>query len=294
MVYLIISSLVWAFSYGLIKGNLTHLSSDFVAWGRLIIPFFLFLPFLKLKNLPIKKIILFLSIGALQYGIMYLCVIRSYQYLSAYQVVFFTAFTPLYVVLIDDAFTKSFKPFYILTSFLAFLSVAFLYYQDVSWSELGKGFILVQLSDVCFAFGQVAYKRIRIEQEQIKDQNIYALLFLGGSLVTTLSTTVFGGWSSFYLISLKQILLLFYLGFIASGLCFFFWNKAAIKTPSATLAIFNNLKIPLGVFVSIVCFGEDASKVSLIISLFLMGLALFLSEVYRKKKISVFVEKRRF
>ena len=279
-----ISSLVWAFSYGLIKGNLTQLSPDFVAFSRLIIPFLLFFPLLKVKNLSFKKIFLFLSIGAVQYGVMYLCVIRSYQYLSAYQVVFFTAFTPIYVVLIDDVFTRSFKPFYLLTSLLAFLGVGLLYYQGVSLSQVWEGFILVQFSDLCFAFGQVAYKRLRMQEGKMKDENIYALLFLGGALITGVSTTAFGGWSSISFLSFKQMWLLIYLGLIASGLCFFFWNKAAVKTPSGTLAIFNNVKIPLGVLVSIVFFGEEASRVPLLISLFLIGLALFLSESYARKK----------
>ncbi|MFC1851208.1 EamA family transporter [candidate division CSSED10-310 bacterium] len=50
MVYLIIVSLVWAFSFGLIKGNLTDLDSNFVAFARLLISFIIFLPWLRLKR----------------------------------------------------------------------------------------------------------------------------------------------------------------------------------------------------------------------------------------------------
>ncbi len=287
MIYLILASLVWAFSYGLIKGNLTGLSPDFIAFARMAVPLILFIPFFKCKSLSLKKTLAFLAIGAIQYGFMYLFVIRSYQYLPAYQVVLFTACTPIYVTLINDAFSKSFNPFYLVTATMALLGGAFLYYKNLKWDHMTQGFILVQLSDLCFAFGQVAYKRLMKGENELKDRNLYALLFLGGALVTSLSTTMFNGWGSLSALSLKQSVLLLYLGAIASGLCFFFWNKAAKTTNAGTLAVFNNLKIPLGIFVSLVVFGEESNIPRLLLSGSVMALALFLSERHSKKKTSL-------
>lgn len=86
MLYLLIVSLIWAFSFGLIKGNLTGLDSNFVSFARLLISFIVFLPFLRLKlvnkNLSLKLILT----GALQYGLMYISYIYSYQYLKAFEV----------------------------------------------------------------------------------------------------------------------------------------------------------------------------------------------------------------
>ena len=287
MFYLLFCSLIWAFSYGLIKGNLTSLSPDFVAWARMFMPFVLFLPFLKVSSFSGKKIAYFLLIGAVQYGIMYLLVIRSYAYLDAYQIIVFTACTPIYVTLIGDLFSKSFKPFYLFTALMALLGVLFLYQCSFKGSEFFKGVVLVQLADICFAFGQVAYKQERKKDSKIKDLNLYALLFLGGSLVTCLSTTVFQGWGSFSLISLKQGVLLIYLGAIASGLCFFWWNKFAVLIHSGTLAVFNNVKIPLGVFVSWIVFGEEVSVFYVALSGILVGLALFLAERHSKKEMRI-------
>lgn len=284
MIYLILTSLVWAFSYGLIKGNLTGLSPDFIAWARMAVPLILFIPFFRYKSLSLKKTLAFLTIGAIQYGFMYLFVIRSYQYLPAYQIVLFTACTPIYVTLINDAFSKSFNPFCLIMATMALLSGAFLYYQNLKWDHITQGFILVQLSDLCFAFGQVAYKRLMKEDTELKDRNLYALLFLGGFLVTTASTTLFNGWSALSALSLKQGILLLYLGAIASGLCFFLWNKAAKTTNAGTLAVFNNLKIPLGIFVSLAFFGEKSNIPRLLLSGFVMALALILSERHSKKK----------
>ena len=56
MIYLLAVSLIWAFSFGLIKGNLVGLDSNFVSFVRLFISFLVFVPFLKIKNLELKFI----------------------------------------------------------------------------------------------------------------------------------------------------------------------------------------------------------------------------------------------
>ncbi len=45
MLYLWIVSLLWAFSFGLIKGQLTGLDASFVAFARLLLAALAFLPF---------------------------------------------------------------------------------------------------------------------------------------------------------------------------------------------------------------------------------------------------------
>ncbi len=292
MIYLTLCSLIWGFSYGLIKGNLTGISPDLVAWGRMVIPFICFIPFLKIKSLPLKDVLVFCFIGAIQYGIMYLCVIRSYQYLAAYQVVLFAACTPIYVTLINDAFSKKFTPFYLIMAGLSFIGASFLYYQNFSWNGIFKGFLLVQISDLCFAFGQVAYKKFKLDRPQYKDESIYALLFFGGSGITAISTTLFGGWGHLEILSLKQTVLLVYLGAISSGLCFFWWNRESLHISSGTLAVFNNLKIPVGVGLSILFFGEDANSLLVSLSLLFVGGALVLSELYTRQNKEVLKKKK--
>jgi len=291
MFYLSICSMIWGFSYGLIKGNLTGISPDLVAWLRMIVPFICFLPFLRTKSLSLKEMFSFFLIGAVQYGIMYLLVIRSYQYLAAYQILLFCACTPIYVSLIDDAFSKKFRPFYLLAAAMAFLGSAFVYYQNFSWNSVFKGFLLVQASDLCFAFGQVAYRRFKSKNPGYKDKSIYALLFLGGTVITALSTMICAGWANLATLSLKQTWIIFYLGVVSSGLCFFWWNKAAHTVSSGTLAVFNNMKIPLGVCISIIFFGEKANSLMVALSLVLVGISLALSERYTRKN-NVFLKKK--
>jgi drug/metabolite transporter (DMT)-like permease len=47
-----------------------------------------------------------------------------------------------------------------------------------------------------------------------------------------------------------------YLGFVASGLGFFLWNKGATQSNTGTLAACNNAVVPLAVICSLFLFGE--------------------------------------
>jgi drug/metabolite transporter (DMT)-like permease len=52
--------------------------------------------------------------------------------------------------------------------------------------------------------------------------------------------------------------LVLFLGFIPSGLAFFLFNHGALKVDPASLAIVNNLKIPLAVVLTLLVFGDLA------------------------------------
>ncbi len=283
MGYLILTSLVWAFSYGLIKANLGSLDPNFVTCCRMLFALLVFAPFLRLKNIHFKQIWQLMLIGAIQYGVMYLCFLRSFKYLDAYQAALFTTFTPLYVILINNLFEKKFYWYYLQVALLAMLGGAVIYYKNIFQTDILLGFLLVQGSDVSFAFGQVAYKRLRAQQTQLRDLAVYALLFAGALATAAVATSLSTGWHSANLITGKQLLVLIYLGTIASGICFFLWNKGAVTTNTATLAVFNNLKSPLAIVVSIIFFHESTNLTRLIIGMSLIGLALFMAEKYNRQ-----------
>lgn len=285
MWYLIVTSFVWAFSYGLIKSNLGSLDANFITACRMLCALLVFTPFLRLKGLQRSQTLQLMGIGAIQYGLMYLCFLRSFKYLDAYQAALFTTFTPLYVILFNDIFEKKFHFYYLKVAILAMLGGVVIYYKNIFQLNIIYGFLLVQMSDICFAFGQVAYKRFRSINPQLQDQSIYALLFGGAALMAAIATTVFSGWHSLNIITSKQLFVLGYLGAIASGICFFLWNKGAVLTNPATLAVFNNLKSPLAIAVSIIFFYETTNIPRLIIGFSLIGLALYLAEKYNKRHI---------
>lgn len=278
MLYLFIVSLIWAFSFGIIKDALTGINPNVVAFIRLAISFVLFAPFLRLKNVDRKLALKLMGIGAIQYGLMYITYIYSFQYLKSFQVALFTIFTPLYVTIIHNIYQKHFYKLNFLTTLLTIAGTAIVNGQNLLQWELWVGFLFVQISNICFAFGQIAYKQQLSDKPQIKDQHIFALLYLGAVLTTAISSLLFADWRSTVLTQ-KQILALLYLGMIASGVGFFLWNFGARRTNAGALAIFNDLKIPLAVSVSLLVFGEKTSIPNLLTGGALVLAALAINEV---------------
>ena len=285
MIYLLIVSLIWAFSFGLIKGNLTNVDSNFVAFARLLISFFLFLPFIKIRNIQRKYLLLLLLIGAIQYGIMYVSYIYAFQFLHAYEIVLFTILTPIYVVVINDFIQRKFHLLFYLTSLLSLFGAAIVVWQNITSEELIIGFILMQISNISFAFGQVYYKKLMEKIPNTKDLNIFALLYLGGFITAFIFTFFTTDYSTLSLTN-NEMLTLIYLGVIASGLGFFLWNYGARKTNAGSLAVFNNLKIPLGIIISILFFAEEVNIWNLSIGGLIVSLALVINEYQIYKNTS--------
>ncbi|MDR2863722.1 MAG: EamA family transporter, partial [Puniceicoccales bacterium] len=160
---------------------------------------------------------------------------------------------------------------------LAILGAGVLYWRRAESATLLQGFFLVQASNFCFAFGQIAYKRLRPSLPALRDFSFFAWLLAGGFAATCACSLYVTDWSHFHPAP-AQWGVLIYLGTIASGVGFFLWNRGALLVNAGTLAVFNNLKIPLGVLCSLVFFGETAEPVRLIASLAIMGAAVWLAE----------------
>ncbi|MDP3721498.1 MAG: EamA family transporter, partial [Anaerolineaceae bacterium] len=223
MLLLFIVSLAWAFSFGLIKGNLTGVDSNFVSFVRMAISFLVFLPFIKFRHINRKLVIKLALAGLMQFGIMYIAYIASFKTLKAYEVALFTIFTPIYVTLIDDAFRKKFNPLYLVTALLAVAGTWIIKSGETLSPGILSGFVLVQVSNLTFAFGQVYYRRLMSENNELKDQHVFGILYLGAVVITLAATLLFTPLAEIALTT-KQILTLLYLGVFASGICFFLWG----------------------------------------------------------------------
>ena len=274
--------MIWAFSFGLIKEHLVLLDPNLVSFIRLLLSLIIFLPFLKLKRLSPYLSIHLIVLGMIQFGLMYTLYIHAYQYLKAYQVALFTIFTPLYVTLIHDIFIKKFNPTFFVCALLAIFGTGIIVYQDIHLRDFQFGFLLMQISNICFAFGQVYYKMLLTKHDTIKDRNIFALLYLGAVLLTGTMSGMVVEWSAISL-NLTQVFVLLYLGIVASGLCFFLWNYGAKLTNAGSLAVLNNLKVPLAVAVAMLFFGEKGDTTKLLIGGLLIVLALVLNEGVTKR-----------
>lgn len=282
MIYLIIASLIWAFSFSPLKGNLVDLDSSFVAWARLVIAFLVFLPFFRLKSLTFRLSMHLFFLGAFQCGLFYVCYTEAFQYLDGYQVALFTIFMPIYVTIFDDIDRRKIDWVNLGMALLAVFGAAIISYeQAVSFDHLFLGFVLMQISNICFAFGQIEYRRLRRFHAQISDRQVYSILFIGAIVLTSISTTWRAGWGSFELLTATHIWTLLFLGVLATGLGFFLWNVGAITTHVGVLAVMNNIKIPLAIFVSVTIFHEQAHIARLILGGGIMVLAVILAEYFR-------------
>lgn len=277
MLYLLIVSLIWAFSFGLIKDQLGGLDANFVAAARLLISLLVFLPFLRLRGVPRGLRLRLALTGAVQYGLMYVAYLYAFRYLQAYEVALFTIFTPLYVTLTNDIYRRRLHALSLLATLIAVAGTAVVKQADLFRPELLTGFLIVQASNLCFAFGQVYYKELLRNSAGFSDRSVFALLYLGGALTAGLPAVFTTPWGGFRL-DASQLLTLLYLGAVASGLGFFLWNVGARRVNAGTLAIFNDLKIPLAVAVSLLFFGEKTDLTSLLVGGAIVLAALTLNE----------------
>jgi drug/metabolite transporter (DMT)-like permease len=262
--FLLLVSFVWAFSFGLIKGRLGGLDSSFISAVRLGLALLVFLPFFRPRGLTLRLTLMLVSIGAVQFGLMYLAYNESFKHLPAHEVALFTLTTPILVTLFADALDRTLRVRALLAALLAVAGAAVVAFKTnlVAGSLIGLG--LVQLSNGAFAIGQVLYRRVRVSSPSINDRQVFALLYAGGLAVTlplSLARTDFGSLA----LNHGQVWTLLYLGVIASGLCFFWWNLGATRVSTGTLAVFNNAKVPLAVACSLLFFGESTNLPRLLI-----------------------------
>ncbi len=275
MTSLLLVSLIWAFSFGLIKGQLVGIDPVLVATIRLLLALLVFLPFCRLKNCRYTTIVQLVTIGAIQYGVMYMVYTASFQYLKAYQVAIFTIFTPIYVTLINDLIDRKFHRRFLTMALLAVLGTSIILFRDFHHDEFRSGFLLIQLANISFAFGQVAYKKV-MRTCRCKDHQVFALLYLGAVLSTLPVLASAGNWR-LPVFNLNQTAALLYLGVLASGVCFFLWNYGARQVNTGTLAVCNNLKIPLAIACSALIFHETVNWAQLLAGSAILALALVIA-----------------
>ena len=281
MIYLIVVSLIWAFSFGLIKTSLANLDPNFVSFARLFLSLVVFLPFLRIRKIePLTRIKL-IGIGTVQYGIMYIVYIYSFQHLKSYEVALFTVLTPFYITLINDIISRTFHKTFLISSVLAFTGTSIIVWSNIDTENFLWGFILVQVSNISFAAGQIFYKRVKSKLSEVSNVSIFGLLYIGAAIVS-FSATLFTTDYTSLAISNDQYFAIIYLGIISSGLAFYLWNIGVTKVNEGLLAIFNNLKIPLAILVSILVFGESGNVLKLAIGGTILFSAFWINEKYTK------------
>ncbi|MFN7959304.1 MAG: EamA family transporter [Holophagaceae bacterium] len=275
MSLLLVVSVLWALSFGL-TAQVSDLGAPFVTAVRSLLAALVFLPFLGLKGLAPRRWAAFAAIGALQFGLMYLFYIASFRWLRPSEVALFTIFTPLFVTLAGDLLEGRNAGRVWLAVTVAVLGTGICVGADLGRKGLLWGFLLMQAANLCFALGQVLYRR-EAPGTGKRDHELMGLLYLGAAAVAVAFAAPSVPREKVLAMTLRQGMVLIYLGAVASGLGFFLFNAGARRTDIGTLAIFNNLKIPLAILASGLVFREAIAWPRLLLGGAVLALALGLN-----------------
>ncbi|MUJ22964.1 carboxylate/amino acid/amine transporter [Aliivibrio fischeri] len=281
MSYLLSITLLWAFSFSLIG---VYLAGQVDAWFsvlmRIGLATLVFLPFLRPKNISLNTALKLMAIGAIQLGLMYVFYYQSFLYLTVPEVLLFTVMTPIYITLLNDAFEGKFHSHFMISAVIATLGAIAIRYNGIDAGFL-LGFGLVQGANLCFATGQVCYKRLMKDQE-IEQKTVFGFFFIGALIVASTCYLLFGNSEKLPTTSVQWGVLI-YLGVIASGMGYFMWNKGATLVNVGVLAVMNNLLIPAGILVNLLIWNRDADILRLSIGGALILLALLVNQKLEKR-----------
>lgn len=263
MALLVLVTVLWAFSFSLIGEFLAgQVDSDFAVLTRVLIGALVFLPFLRWRGVPGGLKLGIVVSGMLQFGVTYLCLYRSFSYLTVPEVLLFTIFTPLYVTLVDDALFRRFSPVALVAAAVATLGAAIIRYDGLSEDFL-TGFLLLQVANITFAAGQVGYKHIMARYPiNLGAHRSFGYFFLGALLIALPSFLIFGNAERLPHTPVQWGVLA-WLGFAATGLGMFLWNRGACRVDAGTLAIMNNALVPAGLLVNLLIWNRDADLLRL-------------------------------
>jgi len=257
MPYLIFVTLLWAVSFNLIGVYLAGaVDSYFAVLTRVVLAGLIFLPMTRWRGVAPGFIAGVTVVGMLQFGVTYLCLYLSFNVLTVAEVLLFTVLTPLHVALIDDALNRRFNPWAFLAAAVAVFGAGLIRYDGLDGDFLG-GFLLLQLANFTFAAGQVGYKHLAARyQSQVPLHRRFGYFFIGALLVVLPAWLFLGNPEKLPTTSTQWGVLL-WMGVLATALGQFCWNKGATLVDAGTLAVMNNLSVPVGLVINLLFWGSE-------------------------------------
>ena len=257
MPYLLIVTALWAFSFSLIGEYLAgRVDSNFAVLVRVLIAALVFLPLTLWRGLPRRMLAGFWLAGALQFGITYLCLYRSFQVLTVPEVLLFTVLTPIYVTLLDDALARRFSPWALLAALVAVAGGVIIRFDRLEGDYL-LGFILLQIANATFAAGQVLCRRLLLHYQPAQPlHRFFGHFFLGALLLVLPSFLLFGDAQKLPQTAVQWGVLA-WMGLFATALGLYWWVKGSTRVDAGTLAIMNELHVPAGLLVNLLIWNRD-------------------------------------
>ena len=283
MAYLIFVTVLWAFSFSLIGVYLAgHVDSDFAVLTRIVLGGLAFLPFTQWRGVPGRLKGGVMLVGALQFGITYLCLYRSFDYLTVPEVLLFTIFTPLYVTLIDDALARRFSPIALVAAAIATVGAGIIRYNGIT-SDYVTGFVLLQVANATFAAGQIGYKHLVARNPiDVPLYRFFGYFYLGALIIALPSFLIFGDVHRLPNTPVEWSVLV-WLGLAASGLGMFLWNRGGCLVDAGTLAIMNNALVPAGLLVNLLIWNHNADLLRLALGGSVIGASLWINAHWSKR-----------
>lgn len=276
MSYLLIVNLIWSFSFSLIGQYLAgQVDSDFAVLARVAVAALVFLPFTVWRGLPARLAAGFWLAGALQFGITYLCLYRSFSVLTVPEVLLFTVLTPIYVTLIEDALERRFNRWALFAAAVAVGGGILIRWQPLA-GEFLWGFVLLQIANATFAAGQVLCRHLLLHHPvELPLYRFFGHFFLGALVLVLPSFLLFGNPDKLPVTAMQWGVLL-WMGLFATALGMFWWVKGSTRVDAGTLAVMNELHVPLGLLVNLLIWNRDAdlAKIALGGSVILLSLAI--------------------
>lgn len=287
MVYLVITSILWALTYGLSPRLLTWLDPLLSATVYCTSSLLLFLPLCRsgcYRCFRLRWVLL----GCIQWGLMYFFLQHAFNSLSGPYVALLCTTTPIYLALLADCFSRRFHFFRLLLAVLAVLFVWFALDSYPGRSLPWRGFFWGEGANIAYAIGQLLYRRWWGLFCRRPEDDILPMfwMFLGASLFLLLLCLFFrpplpapGSWT------VPRCFCLVFLGPICCGLGNYLWNRGILRVSSGLLAIFNNVSIPLGLLFSWLIFKESVDWWRILLALSgLVGLLWINSQMRGGKK----------
>lgn len=283
MGYLLLVTVIWSFSFSLIGEYLVRdVDNWFAVVTRICLALLVFLPFVRFKLFTIRQKVMLMGVGASQLGIMYIFYYNAFSYISVPELLLFTIFTPIYITLLYDLLQRHrLRITYLLTTILAVIGAAIIRYDHIS-ADFVIGFLMVQGANITFAIGQVGYKRI-MELYALPQRNAFAWVYIGAATISIICWATFGDKNRLPTTDVQWWIII-WLGVVASGLCYFLWNYGATKVDSGTLAIMNNVVIPVGIVVNVVLWHQSIEWSRFLTGSLVILLSLIVHQIWCRRK----------